>query len=56
MLLLPFGMLEGMSSDAEDDLLSPDEEGEHNVEGFMLCTFCASCLHSALARIRARWI
>ena len=33
-----FGVMEGMSSGAENDLLS-DEEGEHNVENFMLCSF-----------------
>ena len=32
------GMMQGMSSDAEDDLFSSDEEGEHNVENFMLCS------------------
>ena len=35
---IAFG-LEGMSSDDENDLLSSDEEGEHNVENFMLCSF-----------------
>ena len=28
-----------MSSDGEDDLLSSDEDGEHNVENIMLCSF-----------------
>ena len=32
-------MMEGMSSDADHDRLSSDEEGEHNVENFMLCSF-----------------
>ena len=32
-------MMDGMCSDAEDDLLSSDEEGEHNVENFMVCSF-----------------
>ena len=27
-----FGMMEGMSSDAEDDLFSSEAEGEHDVE------------------------
>ena len=27
-----FGLMEGMSSDVENDLLSSDEEGKHNVE------------------------
>ena len=34
-----FGMMEGMSSDAEDDLSSSDEDGEHNAENFMPCSF-----------------
>ena len=32
--------MEGMSSDAEDGLFSSEEEDEHNVENFMLCS-CA---------------
>ena len=32
-------MMEGMSSDAEDGLFSSDEESEHNVENFVLCSF-----------------
>ena len=31
--------MEGTSSDDENDLLSSDEEGELNVENFMLCSF-----------------
>ena len=34
-----FGMMEGLSLDAHDDFLFADEEGEHNVENFMLCSF-----------------
>ena len=37
-LLLPLGGMEGTSSDTEDGRFS-DEEGEHNVENFMLCSF-----------------
>ena len=33
------GMMGGMSSDDEDDLFFADEEGEHNVENIMLCSF-----------------
>ena len=33
-----FGLLEGMSTDAEDDR-SSSEEGEHNVENSMPCSF-----------------
>ena len=31
--------MEGMSSKAEHDLRSTDEEGKHNVENFVLCSF-----------------
>ena len=31
--------MEGMSSEDEDHLFSSDEEGEHNVENIMLCSF-----------------
>ena len=31
--------MEGMSSDAEDDLFSSSGEGDHNVDNFMLFSF-----------------
>ena len=31
-----FGLMEGMSSDDVNDILSSDEEGEHNVENSLL--------------------
>ena len=34
-----FGLMEGMSSDDVNDLFSSDEEGEHNVENFLLFSF-----------------
>ena len=38
--LWPFCLwYDGTSSDAEDGLFSSDEEGEHNVKSFMLCSF-----------------
>ena len=47
-----FGIVERMSSDAEDDFFSYDEEGEHNVENFMLCSFahhaCSLLLQGSL--------
>ena len=42
--------MEGMSSDDENDSLSSDEEGEHNVENFRAVLLCASCVQSTLAR------
>ena len=33
-----FSMMEGMSTDAEDGRFSSEEEGEHKVENFMLCS------------------
>ena len=49
-----FGLMEGMSWGAENDLPSSDEEGEHNVENFMLCSFahhvCSPLLQSFLTR------
>ena len=32
-------MMEALSSEVEDNLISSDEEGEHNVENIMLCSF-----------------
>ena len=31
-----FGLIGGMSSDDEKDIFSSDEEGEHNVENFLM--------------------
>ena len=41
-------MMEGFSSDAEDGLFSSDEEGEHNVENFMPCSFAHHACSSIL--------
>ena len=42
-------MMEGLSSDDEDDLFSADEEDERNVENILLCSFahhaCSPLLH-----------
>ena len=37
-----------MSSDNEHDLFSSDEEGEHNVENFLLFSACSPLLQSFL--------
>ena len=34
-----FGMMERISSDAEDGLSSSQDEGEQNAENFVLCSF-----------------
>ena len=39
LLTVASGLMEGMSSDNENDLFSPDEFGEHTVENFLLCSF-----------------
>ena len=38
------GGMEGTSSDTEGGLFCSEEEGEHNVENFMLSSPCASCV------------
>ena len=45
-----FGLMEGMSSDVENDLLSSDEEDKHNVENCVLC----SCAHHACSPLLQR--
>ena len=49
-----FGEMEVASSDAEDGRPFSHEESEHNMENFKLCSFCASWVQSALARILTR--
>ena len=44
------GMMEGMSSDDEEDLFSSDEEGEHNVENILLCSFAQRACSPLLQR------
>ena len=48
-----FGGMEGRSSNTDNGRFSPDGDGEHNVDNFILCSF-ASCVQSALARILTR--
>ena len=41
----------GMSSDAEDDLFSTDEEGEPFCVELLAVLVCASCLQSTLCKV-----